>query len=368
MNPRFVLGSFTALLLVGCPTPTDPAAKSRQKPEPEPIGTTDEPVTKPEPNPTLPAPVLPSLDDAPAVPEVKVLAVATECPPLAKLPEQAAASQLALVPTIELLRGLACNPASFGQSTAEILTTLAPAEGVKLEIGRRYATIEFAEPIAVADILAVAGISNAKLAFEQGFTSNWQVVDASGHPPIPWPPGELHLRVRGERNDDTADGTITEIGADAQVDAVTIVMPETAIEFSDDPFASAALVAALTALAEDPSKLDGGALPSLGDRYTNPAYSRGSGANMREGMSIRPNRTELIAGDLARALGLTAASQESIDITDTNPNRMASAGKTPFVWRGLELEIELSERPGKHFGLAGWVVTDVLVLPAEPAQ
>ena len=50
---------------------------------------------------------------------------------------------------------------------------------------------------------------------------------------------------------------------------------------------------------------------------------------------------------------------------DANPDRLARAGETPFVWKGLQLQIELRERDeGLGLGLSGWLIDDMQILPA----
>lgn len=359
------------LLLGGCPSNAEVEATpspSASKPEP----------TKPEPAKPEPAtaqrPPLPSMDGAPPVPGVKVVAAAAECPPLPTLEPTAPESQRSLVPMLEVLRGISCRPELFGTSRAEIMAELAVPDGVMLEIGRRYAHVELAEPVLVSDVLAVAGVQGAKLRLEQGMVPGWEVVDAGGElAPRPWGAAQLVIRLAAPEQHDGQHGSVSELGADMLVQGrLGVSIPAEALEFEADAFAASSIIAALDAIAEQPGLLNDAskaqaALGSLGERYSVSLYSVGSGDEQRTGLHLRPHRTELLASELAASLPIPAGHHIEIPITDANRDRLASGEDMPFIWRGLELEIELEPREGSHLGLAAWVVDALLVLPA-PTQ
>jgi hypothetical protein len=309
------------------------------------------------------------------VPAVEVDTTAIECPPLAPLPADAPESQRALVPLVEAMRAVSCAPEIFGQPLPVARQTLSLPDAMPFDLGRRYARFELGEaPVLVTDLLAVAGIADAKLRMRDGFSPVWVVgTGPEATDPTPWGPGVVRIYIGAPRHNDTPHGGVVEIPADATLDdAVVISMPEPALRYADDPHAAALLAAALTKLAEQPAVLDEeperarATLDGLGERYELHRYSEGLGETKAVGFSIRPHRTELVAADFAKALGLGKAAHEAIRITDTNPNRLSDAGETPFVWRGLRLEVELDEREGgdPHIGLGRWVVSDLQVLPA----
>ncbi|HLT35087.1 MAG TPA: hypothetical protein VK034_02355, partial [Enhygromyxa sp.] len=151
---------------------------------------------------------------------------------------------------------------------------------------------------------------------------------------------------------------------------VTVAIPAEVLEFADDPHAGPLLAAALTELAERPALLGNERvqLELLDERFELHRYSEGMGETERVGLSIRTARTELVAADFAKALGLGDAAHQRIAITDQNPERLASAGATPFVWQGLQLEVELDERDTAGLGLHRWLVREVLVLPAAGSE
>lgn len=353
--------------IAGCPSSgtTDAQPTVQTKPAPQ---------TKPESQPeSQPEPEKPTMAGAAAVPAAKVQTPVETCAPLGSSANADLSTKLAL------LRELSCKPELFGSSRDEIRKTLAVPDAVELAIGRRSASIEPSEPVALTELLAAAGIAEAKLRFSIGFRSTWELVDASGElPPRAWGVGELRVALPFERGDDEAEpgnGTLTEITAASMVEGpIRLYIPETALSFEPDPHAATAMLLSLDALAGDPSLLEREgdkareALTALGERYTIDRYSVGLGAEQRRGFSLRPDRTELIASDLAALLGLAKPHHKTLHITDTNPNRLANDDQAEFEWRGLELEIELHEREGTHLGLAGWIVDDIVVLPAAKPE
>lgn len=358
------------LMLGGCssnaevdpaPSPSTSTAKPT-KPEP----------TKPEPT-TQPAlrPALPSMDTAPAVPAVEVVAASAECPPLPTLEPTAPESQRSLVPTLELLRGISCRPELFGKSHAEIVSALSVPDGLVLEIGRRYAHVELPKPVLISDVLAVAGVSAAKLRLEQGWAPSWVVVDGGGElAPQPWGTAQLDIRLAAPGQEDGSHGALSELTADMRVQGrLGVSISAATLAFEPDVFAASSIIAALDAIAEQPGLLDDAdkahaVLDSLGERYSVSLYSVGGGDEKRTGLHLRPHRTELLASELASNLPIPDARHVEIPITDANRNRLASGEHTPFIWRGLELEVELDPRDGSHVGLSAWVVDTLLVLPA----
>lgn len=355
----------TLTLCVGCPASED------SRPMPKPVSTTDggpapESVVKKDPLPKVPA-----MDGTEPLPAVKVLAEAKACPPLALLAKDAPQSQRKLVPAIEVLRAISCRPEVFGQALAKVVKTLPVPEGVELELRRRAASVKFSEPVLVRDLLAAMGVAKAKMRLRQGWASFWVVGSGDDAGVLqPWGPGEITIRIEGERNDEKKPGTLADVPDDAVVDgSVAVAMPESALSFAADPHAAPALAAALVELAKDPRLLDREpeklrkTLATLGERYDAFRYSEGMGDQERRGFSLRTRRTELVAAELAKALGFKAAAHERRRITDANPNRLAEAGQAKVVWHGLQLEIELTKRKALGLGLQGWIVNDVQVLP-----
>jgi hypothetical protein len=314
------------------------------------------------------------MDTAPAVPAVEIGAASAECPPLPQLEPSASDAQRSLVPALELLRGLSCRPELFGKSRAEIVAALSVPDGLVLEIGRRYAHVELAEPVLVSDVLAVAGVAGAKLRLEQGWAPSWVVVDVGGElAPRPWGAAKLDVRLAAAGQDDGRHGTLSELTADMRVQGwLGVSFSAEVLAFEPDAFAASSIITALDAIAEQPEILNDASkahavLASLGERYSVSFYSVGMGQEERKGLSLRPNRTELLASELAISLPIPAARHREIPITDANRERLASGEDTPFIWRGLELEIELDPRDGSHLGLSDWVLDTLLILPA-PTQ
>lgn len=350
-----------AALLV-CPCFACPAADS------SPVATSTEAQSDPEPpGKPAPAPVVAAPWTPQPLPDVEPLGEPKDCPPLAALPADAPESQRELVPLAEALRSIACTPAVFAQTTAEARKTLALPEALPLELGRRYAAIAVGDsPVRVADLLAALGITDAKMRFELDFVGRW-VIELGQ-----WGSGVVTISIATDRHDETPDGTIAEIPADAAIaDHVTVVMPEAALSFAADPHAAPLLATVLTKLAEQPALLANDPeqllteLAQGDERFELHRYSEGLGETQRVGLSIRPRRTELVAADLVRAFGLTDVAHERIRIYDANPDRLARAGETPFVWKGLQLQIELRERDeGLGLGLSGWLIDDMQILPA----
>jgi hypothetical protein len=356
-------------VLGGCPSSGDvDPAPSPSKSAPEPA--TQTPTTPKPATPELQRPELPSMDAAPAVPAVKIVAASAECPALPTLEPTAPASALALVPAITLLRGVSCSPELFGKSAPDVVAALSVPDGLVLEIGRRYAHVELAEPVLVSDVLAVAGVTGAKLRLEQGWAPSWVVVDASGEALHPWGAAQLDIRLAAPEQDDGQHGALSELTADMRVQGrLGVSIPATTLAFEPDAFAVSSIIVALDAIAEQPELLNDASkaeavLESLGERYSISLYSVGMGEEQRTGFNLRPHRTELLASELASSLPIPDARHVEIDITDANRDRLASGEDTRIIWRGLELEIELGTREGSHLGLSAWVVDDLLVLPA----
>jgi hypothetical protein len=361
------------VMLGGCPSNADvESAPSSSASTPAPA--------KPEPAKPEPAagvaerPELPSMDTAPAVPAVKVVAASAECPPLPTLEPSAPDSARSLVPVLELLRGISCRPELFGKSRADVVAALSVPDGLVLEIGRRYAHVELAQPVLVSDVLAVAGVTGAKLRLEQGWAPSWVVVDAGGeHAPRPWGAAQLDIRLAAPDQDDGEHGSSSELTPDMRVQGrLGVSISAEALAFEPDSFAASSIIAALDAIAEQPELLNDASkahavLDSLGERYSVSLYAVGMGEAKRTGFSLRPHRTELLASELATNLPIPSARHIEVPITDANRNRLASGEDTPFIWRGLELEIELDPRDGSHVGLSAWVVNELLILPA-PTQ
>jgi hypothetical protein len=228
-----------------------------------------------------------------------------------------------------------------------------------------------AEPVLISDVLAVAGVTGAKLRLEQGWAPSWVVVDAGGElAPRPWGTAQLDIRLAAPEQDDGEHGSLSELTADMRVQGrIGISIDAATLAFEPDSFAASSIITALDAIAEQPELLNDASkahavLDSLGERYSVSLYSVGMGEEKRTGFSLRPHRTELLASDLATNLPIPDARHVEIPITDANRNRLASGEATPFIWRGLELEIELDPREGSHVGLSAWVVDELLVLPA----
>jgi hypothetical protein len=376
MHPRLVISPLTALLLAACTAQGEPQSKPEPADPPKAIA---EPVAKP---------AISSLAGAPAVPKVKASTPVGECPAVATLPDDAPESQRKLVPMIEILRGLACQPVLFGESTPAILATLKAPEGLMLHVSRHGAAIDFDAstalpmPITVGDAVAAAGISHENLHFVRTKYYGWLLVDASGKPPAPWPPSELRIELVTTQEQPSlpgivgiggiAEGAKRDWDPEEQLGSLMIALPESALEFEHDEYASAAMLEALQvlALADDPNKVMSKALPSLGERYW--MWEFGFGLDLgpepveRTDTSIFPNRTELVASDLAEAMALPSPSHHVIREADTDYDQLASDGKSPFVWQGLSVEIGLQKRPGAHEGLAGWSVYVVRVERATP--
>jgi hypothetical protein len=352
-KPRRMLVSLLACSCLACPAGETTSSRSSDasKSTPEP--------TEPSPKPT------PTLTPQP-LPAVELPSALGDCPPLVALPADAPASAQALVPLATALRSASCKLEMFGQSTDEARKTLALPEGMPFELGRRYARFELeASPVLVADLLAALAVSDAKMRFEDGWAPSWDVELK------PWGPGVVAFSIAAQDQDTPEHGTVAEIPSGATVSgSVRVVMPPEVLEFAEDPHAAPLLAGALTELARQPALLGEqpeqllAKLPYLGERYEVHHYSVGLGETQQVGFAIRPNRTELGAADLAAALALEGAAHERIRITDTNPNRLANQGKTPFVWNQLQLEIELDERDSGGLGLHGFSVSEVLILPA----
>ena len=373
-SPRLLL--VASLLCAACPPAqqTAPVATTRGEPGAPTVTTPTTVTTTPAPPPgPLPAP--PSLEGAPPVPAIELLTPAADCPPLPALPTDAPASQRALVPAITVLREASCRLDIFGMTAPAARRALHVPKDMSLEIGRRYARFAVPEKTLVRDVLAVLGVRHARVRLQQGWSSTWLIGAGELATELrPFGPGPFNLRVRGERNDDTPNGTLADIPPDAVLDGyLTVTVPETAARFAADTFAAPVAVAALIALARDPTLLarapqqTHALLTMLGERYTLHRFSVRSGPEARVGLSLRPHRTELRADELAAGLALERPEHVAIHITDTNPDRLADKGNAEFPWHGLELEIELDERPeGRTIlsGLAGWVVTSIQILPA----
>lgn len=378
MRSRRLPRVIACLLSAACTAATEPAPATRVEPEAgskaaaAPTGGTGEAtVAAARPEPPLPA--MPSLAGAPAVPAVIVTAPGGECPPLPGPAKGAPASQQALAPALAVLRQVSCRPEVFGMARPEVVKELHVPEDMNFEIGRRYASVTPPGPVAVRDVLAALGVKDARMRLRQGWRSTWEVVvGAEAGELRPFGPGVFALRIAGERNDPREGGTLAEIPGDAIVDGGLVVrLPDSVGRFAPDRFAAPAAVAALVTLAQDPGLLAlepeqaHARLATLGERYGLYRYSRGLGAEAFVGLLARPNRTELSAKELADGLGLEGATHKQIQITDTNPNRLAYAGESHFTWHGLELEIELEECEERVFGLAGWCVEGILILPTR---
>lgn len=149
--------------------------------------------------------------------------------------------------------------------------------------------------------------------------------------------------------------------------------PERAPQPEDVSIAHEQLASALTKLAAEPSLL--GEEPErihtelgLDQAFYVYRYSKGVDETERVGFSIRPHHTtKVLASDFAKAMGLETAAHLQLPLADGNRERLADAGKTPFSWKGLELEIELRQHDW-YLGLRGWSILDVVVLPPAPPQ
>ncbi|MCA9706152.1 MAG: hypothetical protein KDK70_09915 [Myxococcales bacterium] len=314
---------------------------------------------------------MPDTSAFPPVPAVTVTAPPAACPELSA-PASATEAQRALVPLLGLLRTISCDPARFGQATADALADVTVPPGAKAGFGRRYFELELDADVALADVLAVAGVADPKVRLEQGMNATWVVgTGPSADPLQPWPPGVLNLRLPAGRHEDTPHGTIAEVPPEATLRRLVITMPPEAITFAEDAGAAPTLAAALLTIADDPSVLvlDPEAarakLPTLGDRWALHPYSVGMGAEERKGFAVRPLRTELPAPAFAAAIGRPAAHHERFRIYDANPDRLTVDGGETIAWYGLELEVELESK--EVLGLTTWVVDEVTVLPAPPA-
>jgi hypothetical protein len=322
-----------------------------------------------------PSPYTPS---AP-LPKIEVTAPTTGCVALPTLGAGATEAQRGLVGHAAAIRRLACEPALYTRTTAELAAELGlPAEAELGFDGPRTARLTLPKGVTVGDLAVALGIAAPQVKLSW---SAYHPVTRLGNDPTSgdldlFAPGAVRIDVDFEVDRYAKDAGVEKVIAaprDTLVGrGVQIEMSSAAVKVVGDDDAAALVVSALAQIAASPEILglkpdEARARLGLGDERYRVSEVSIHGEEVVRGLGINPQRTVLPAAALAAGLGLDDAEATNVN-REHNKWSMKAGGTTRILWRGLELGIHLDvERTeSKNVPLAGLEVSFMSIYAARP--
>ncbi len=314
-----------------------------------------------------------------ALPTIEVSSAPPTCAALPTLGAEATEAQRRLAPYAAAIRRLACEPALYVKTTADLAAELGlPAEAELGFSGPRTTRLTLPEGVTVGDLSVAFGIAAPQVKL------TWQAYHAitrlgtnptSGDFDL-YSPAIVRFGVDFEVDrygDDAGKEKVIAAPHDAAVArTVQVAMTAAAVKFVADDDAVALVVSALEQIDADPGLLalkpdEAKLRMGLGDERYRVAETSVHSTTITRGLSIDPRRTVLPAAGLAAALGLA-------DARATNVNRehdvwkIEAGGTTQIRWRGLEIEIDVDVERGdrKSVALDGLEVSFMTIFPAKP--
>jgi hypothetical protein len=272
------------------------------------------------------------------------------------------------------IQRLSCEPGLFLMPRAELRKELALPPDHELEFVRSNEIVLRFPKGPATELASALGVPSALGRRATRGAWSWRIwtlaTDVASGALDVWGPGTVSISLRptiATVPDDAKSLPLVDL---EQQGHAGVTMPESALRIEDDAAALVDLVGALESLARDPQLLSlepselAKRVPLDAERFRLSSTSGSRSAVDYRGVDVTATRTRIAAGPLLEALGLAGTIRPS-EAHDSDAHVLRDDEKESHAWKGLRLELEFDERPGRGTGgrHGRWILASVPLPP-----